>query len=228
MTRLLATFFVLATSLLLTACDGVPDNWPAPDPGLSARLFDRCPNLSGHYLIGQHLEKSGKWINDEEYGDLAFRSTSLGAKSGNNRFPWGTVSITGDASTELTIILRRSDERIEGVKDVILSQRHSTPPNFGPAPNELRYVLKQGVDYHCNRGWLVNGPSANSSNRNNEIKIKPGSRITKDTRGGLVANVAGEQENTFSLWCGDGCKTLISFSDDFSQWGHWPAVVSPE
>jgi len=213
--------------MLLSACDGYPQDWASPDPGLTARIFNRCPDLAGDYLIGQHLD-SGRWVDDEDFGKLPFFLTPIGAQSQARHYPWGTVSVAGDAAQELTITLRRSNQRVEAHKAAVLAQRHSRPPQFWPAEHEVRQTLKPDVDYRCVQGWLVavpgaHGPPGAGYNTGSSV-----SRITRDARGGLVAHIAGTEERNLSLWCGDGCKASIPIDEDVNLWGHWPAVSAPE
>lgn len=217
----------LTVFVLLGACDGYPRDWASPTPGLAARVFDRCPDLTGHFLIGQHLD-SNRWIDDEDFGKLPFSLTPVGAQSQGRHYPWGTVSVAGDAAHELTITLRRSNERIETHKAAVLAQRHSRPPQFWPAEYEARQTLKRDVHYRCDAGWLVAVPGAGGPPGAGYNTGTAVSRITRDARGGLVANIAGTQERTLSLWCGDGCKASIPINEDANLWGHWPAVSQPE
>ncbi|MEZ5512703.1 MAG: hypothetical protein R3F58_02390 [Steroidobacteraceae bacterium] len=217
----------LAVLVLLAACDGYPRDWASPAPGLLTRMFDRCPNLAGDYLIGQHLD-AGRWVDDDDFGKLPFFLTPIGAQSQARHYPWGTVSVTGDAAQELTITLRRSAERIAAHKAAVLAQRHSRPPQLWPAEYAMRQTLKRDVHYRCDGGWLVAVPGAGGPPDAGYNTGSAVSRITRDARGGLVAHIAGTQERNLSLWCGDGCKGTIPVDEDVNLWGHWPPVSAPE
>jgi len=86
-------------------------------------------------------------------------------------------------------------------------------------------VLKRGKDYECSGGWITNerwahdpGPDRNNPRPD---EVDGVARFGKDKAGFLVAESIYQEEQQFSVWCGDGCKGFSLGTWTMHHWRHW-------
>ena len=169
---------VLACLFLLAGCDNYPEGWSRIDHS----WFSKCADISGTYSIGSSNDDGiGQSAN---MGDTLFRSI-LPLERSSQRWNWETMTITGDASQQLDIILMRSAQTMDsylqrefsqGSKDYYRNRYNSmmnpatrwkgsfaamTDDEYEKNLDKLyiapqtHRVLKRGKDYECSGGWLT-------------------------------------------------------------------------
>jgi hypothetical protein len=232
------SFFLLAVGLaLLTGCAERPEGIPSPRPGFFPRA-QTCPDLRGAYAL---KTEGGGWSLGGEALTQAlgrvpnYHSVLVIESVSPERMVLRTQAMPQDVQKAFVrwrngepyqYALWRHSLTARSTGEGILLERddrkRSNPAKMFPIARTFEI---SGVHYDCKRGWLeFKGEDEPDVTNLRWARV----RMTQAQGGGLVARAKFSFEQTFSLWCGDGCRPNISLPDGHKErWWHAPAVADP-
>lgn len=222
---------------LLAGCSEHPDGMPGPDPGLFARFKDGCPDLRGTYtfnhadgrrqrFLGKAMEgafdrvpdRYGVWsvdaIDEEQIVLSSWSSTEdthEAFKAWRREEPYQYALWAGSLVARQAVggLRLERDPRKVRVPPPMLTQRLTTSIS--------------NMAYTCEQGWVVfSGEERPDADHMGHAEV----RMTRAVDGGLVAVARYKVRQSFSLWCGDGCKPDIDLGEgERAYW--WHAAPAP-
>jgi len=233
--KFMPTLLVLLAVVALVGCGNeYPKGWAAVNSEFLAR-FERhgCPNLSGTYQLDGHRETGGDWLQ-------------LEATSVNTRFPYSTITLTGNAGAEIILTYARTPEVMNDYLHKVWNntpynarqynylvsseRRHSGRfSNLSDEQYEANLVTqglegpthvvkwRYGVEYTCEDGW-VEQIVATQEESDNSVVSRSRTRFSKDRDGYLVAYFTRKRDERL------GISAEISVPIGrwtYHHWQHW-------
>ena len=223
--------------VLLVGCSERPDGMPGPDPGLFARFKDGCPDLRGTYTFnhaeGQRQRFLGKAMEDaldrvpDRYGvwsvdaideaQIVLSSWSSTEDTHEAFKAWRREEPYQYALWAGSLVARQAVGGLRLERD---PRKVRVPP---PMLTQRLTTSISNMAYTCEQGWVVfSGEERPDVDHMGHAEV----RMTRAVDGGLVAVARYKVRQSFSLWCGDGCKPDIDLGEgERAYW--WHAAPAP-
>lgn len=223
--------------LLLVGCSKRPEGIPAPDPGWFAGFKDGCPDLRGTYtfqhaggkrqrFLGVAIERAldkvpdhhGVWsidaIDDQQIVLSSWSSTEdthTAFKEWRREEPYQYALWAG------SLVARQAVGGLRLERD---PRKVRVPP---PMLTQQLTTSISNMAYACEKGWVVfSGDEMPDVDHMDRGEV----RMTRARDGGLVAVTRYKVRQSFSIWCGDGCKPDIDLGEGEREYW-WHAAPAP-
>ena len=211
---------------------GAPNGVPKPAPGAFSSFQKDCPDLRGDYLMrdkkGEKHLPPGHVLRDiydrapryhsvfsiDKIDTDSLVITTKGTKDDVQKWflDWRAKEPYQYALWSRSLKARSTSEGVLLYKD---GNRTKSPAGM---ETFRRQTVIPGQRYTCKDGWVIfHGEEEPEQGSLHSGEV----RLTKSADGGLVGYSKYRFEQTFSLWCGDGCKPSIPLPDGHKEyWWH--------
>ncbi len=230
---------VLLLACLLGGCDSYPQGWASVDRSWFATFSRDCPDLSGTYRLYPGAASSLRLLEQSFIGHHA--------STYHDRWPWETMTLSGNAAEQITLTLARSPETMASwraalshyqtrqYEDMMSPERRRAEPWRDMADDAYEdnlqklflwpvetMVLKRGRDYSCSHGWVHPPQLPASAARGQHAGARNGEvGVARDRKGFLVVHAMYRSRPGFVGWCGGNCFGFHLGGAVAHDWGHW-------
>ena len=217
----MAVIGVLWLATRFGAGDDRPSDWPGP-----ALAWSGCGDLDGTYRVDA--------APGSNFGREALPLTQLRPAAHHTRWsleprPDGTLTVRSWATAaELRQAFEawRNEETYVQAPGVTMLRRGPTldaelvSRRFAP---DIEHGFWDESTMECRGGWWTADVPASAIDRGGAAPTT-GLHLARAGDGGLIAYYESEYEESFSLWCGDGCKGIPLGTRTRRHWAWWPAA----